>query len=290
MEWWLRFMPLQALADPTQRDHLPAPVAQRDRLRHRPGSSDRPTASCCCGRGARRIYFLRQFFDYPITLSPSTTLANLGLWRDDQDRRFATCGRLLFPIKPEKNLEDFFINRFGRELYRTFFKRLHREGLGRALRGDHRRVGRPADQGPLDREGDPRTSCASPRPPAARHRAEGHRDLAHRAVPLSQARARADVGRRWRAERARARRRDPPPSMEAVRLELADGRVTAVDGAPRPRPASGDDTPPTSSSPPCRSATWCAALDAAAAAPRSARSPRACVYRDFITVGLLLRG
>ena len=28
----------------------------------------------------------------------------------------------LFPVKPERNLEDFFVNRFGRELYLTFFK------------------------------------------------------------------------------------------------------------------------------------------------------------------------
>src|SRR5262249_23171797 len=28
----------------------------------------------------------------------------------------------LFPVNPERTLEDFFINRFGRELYETFFK------------------------------------------------------------------------------------------------------------------------------------------------------------------------
>jgi len=31
-------------------------------------------------------------------------------------------GALLFPRRPEKNLEDFIINRFGKELYSTFFK------------------------------------------------------------------------------------------------------------------------------------------------------------------------
>ncbi len=29
---------------------------------------------------------------------------------------------VIFPIKNEQNLEQFFINRFGRELYLTFFK------------------------------------------------------------------------------------------------------------------------------------------------------------------------
>src|SRR5258708_5427731 len=67
-----------------------------------------------------RIYFLRKFFTYPIQLSLDT-LKKLGLAR--------TMGILLsyikarlFPRKPEKSLEDFFINRFGDKLYRLFFK------------------------------------------------------------------------------------------------------------------------------------------------------------------------
>jgi len=67
-----------------------------------------------------RIYFMRSFFEYPLSLSPGT-LAKLGFWRTV---------RILFSYmkaqasqrKPEKSLEDFLINRFGQELYRTFFK------------------------------------------------------------------------------------------------------------------------------------------------------------------------
>lgn len=67
-----------------------------------------------------RILFLRKFFDYPISLSINTIL-NLGL------ARIIKIGssyfyRSVIPIKKEKNLEDFFINRFGYELYNTFFK------------------------------------------------------------------------------------------------------------------------------------------------------------------------
>lgn len=67
-----------------------------------------------------RIFFLRKFFDYPISLSIDT-IKKLGL------SRTAVIGlsylrRVLFPLKEEKNLEQFFINRFGEELYRTFFK------------------------------------------------------------------------------------------------------------------------------------------------------------------------
>lgn len=67
-----------------------------------------------------RIFYLRTFFDYPIKLN-TATLSKLGAAR--VVRIFISYVRIrLFPIKKEKNLEDFFINRFGKELYHTFFK------------------------------------------------------------------------------------------------------------------------------------------------------------------------
>lgn len=67
-----------------------------------------------------RIFFLRKFFDYPISLNYDT-FQNLGLSRT---LKIGTSylKTSLKPIKDEKSLEDFFINRFGRELYNTFFK------------------------------------------------------------------------------------------------------------------------------------------------------------------------
>jgi len=71
-------------------------------------------------RRLSRIYFLRKFFTYPIQLSIDT-LSKLGISR--------TVGILtsylkahVFKRKPEKSLEDFFINRFGKKLYLLFFK------------------------------------------------------------------------------------------------------------------------------------------------------------------------
>lgn len=67
-----------------------------------------------------RIYFLRKFFSYPISLSFQTVkllgpvrLISIG---------FSYIHARLFPISHEKSLEDFLINRFGKVLYRTFFK------------------------------------------------------------------------------------------------------------------------------------------------------------------------
>ena len=67
-----------------------------------------------------RIYFLRKFFEYPIQLS-AATLGNLGPWRTLRIG-FSYLRAMMFPIRKVDNLEQFFINRFGRELYLTFFK------------------------------------------------------------------------------------------------------------------------------------------------------------------------
>lgn len=67
-----------------------------------------------------RIYYLRKFFDYPITLT-GTTLKNLGLARTFKVGMSYLKSRVS-QIGPEKSLEDFLINRFGRQLYLTFFK------------------------------------------------------------------------------------------------------------------------------------------------------------------------
>ena len=67
-----------------------------------------------------RIYFLRSFFDYPISLS-AQTIRQLGAWRMFKIG-IGYIRAKLFPRKQENTLEDFLINRFGTELYLTFFK------------------------------------------------------------------------------------------------------------------------------------------------------------------------
>lgn len=67
-----------------------------------------------------RILFLNKFFNYPINLNIET-LKNLGLLRSLKIA-ISYFKIQLFPIKPEKSLADFYTNRFGKELYETFFK------------------------------------------------------------------------------------------------------------------------------------------------------------------------
>ena len=67
-----------------------------------------------------RIFYLRKLFDYPLKLNLAT-VRNLGAIRTAR-AGFSYMASAMRPIRPEKTLEDFLINRFGRHLYRTFFK------------------------------------------------------------------------------------------------------------------------------------------------------------------------
>ncbi|HEY3927921.1 MAG TPA: NAD(P)/FAD-dependent oxidoreductase [Candidatus Koribacter sp.] len=118
MEWWFQHMPIEA-------GHDELNITYQQQSRQVRGNGDRPSADqvdevMLVRQRRSRIYFLRRFFDYPIKLT-GDTLGKLGLARSTKIG-FSYIGTRLSPIKDEKNLEEFFINRFGRELYGTFFK------------------------------------------------------------------------------------------------------------------------------------------------------------------------
>lgn len=72
-----------------------------------------------CRDRVSRIYYLKKFFDYPISLK-FETFKNMGLARTMK----AGFGYLHSAIvkKPEDSLKNFYINRFGRPLYEMFFE------------------------------------------------------------------------------------------------------------------------------------------------------------------------
>lgn len=119
MDWWMRLLPLQASEDGQHE------ITYQQKTRTIVGNPSGPDPLkddkvMLTLQRQTRIYYLRKFFDYPVSLK-AQTLANLGLWRTMKigvSYLFAAA----FPIKPEENLEQFFINRFGKELYLTFFK------------------------------------------------------------------------------------------------------------------------------------------------------------------------
>lgn len=70
-------------------------------------------------RRVSRIYYLRRFFDYPVTLS-WLTLRNLGFSRTVSSGFSYLKSSIL--KRRESSLEDFYINRFGKKLYSMFFE------------------------------------------------------------------------------------------------------------------------------------------------------------------------
>jgi protoporphyrinogen oxidase len=119
MDWWLSMMPLQATNGTDQQ----ITYQQKSRtIAANPKGPDPAVEDNVLLTLQRqtRIYYLRKFFDYPVSLKVET-LSNLGLWRTFRIG-MSYMKAVAMPIKPEENLEQFLINRFGKELYLTFFK------------------------------------------------------------------------------------------------------------------------------------------------------------------------
>jgi protoporphyrinogen oxidase len=122
MNWWMNIMPVQAEGQTTfnisyqnkSREIDTASIGTID------NAGKDPDKVMLVRRRLSRIYFLRKFFTYPIQLSLDT-LTKLGLWTTIAIM-FSYLKAQLLPRKPEKNLEDFMINRFGQVLYKLFFK------------------------------------------------------------------------------------------------------------------------------------------------------------------------
>ncbi len=66
-----------------------------------------------------RIFFDDKFYDYPISLKPET-FKNMGLFKTIAVG-FSYLGAMIHK-RPEDNLENFYINRFGKKLYGMFFE------------------------------------------------------------------------------------------------------------------------------------------------------------------------
>jgi protoporphyrinogen oxidase len=131
MDWWLEQVPLQKSVS---EETLDLTYQRKSRSIRRTGSADPDTDDLVMMVRDRqsRIFFGGKFFDYPLTLSLATAW-NLGLIR---------CVRFgisyfwaqVVPSKPADNLETFFTQRFGRELYQTFFKSYTEKVWGKPCR------------------------------------------------------------------------------------------------------------------------------------------------------------
>lgn len=124
MDWWSALMPLQSA--PAYDDKL----LGRDKS-YADGNADPEVTDevMLLRERVSRIYYGGHFFDYPISLKPDT-IKNMGLittMRAGLSYLYACIFK-----RPETNLENFYINRFGKVLYSMFF-----EGYTHKLWGRH---------------------------------------------------------------------------------------------------------------------------------------------------------
>jgi protoporphyrinogen oxidase len=114
MNWWLNILPVEA---GQQAMDLAYQNKNKTVINAATGSGEHVML---IRNRLSRILFLRKLFDYPLSIN-FKTIGQLGMFRIIKIG-YSYMIAQLFPIKNEKSLEDFFINRFGKELYFTFFK------------------------------------------------------------------------------------------------------------------------------------------------------------------------
>ena len=124
MDWWLNILPLgqNAAEDMTINYRSQSRSIHASAIQN---GSDSEKVMLVRKR-ISRIYYHKKFYDYPLSLSFST-MRKLGFTK--LVKIAWSYGKIrLRPLKQVNSLQDFFINRFGKELYTTFFR-----GMGRAL-------------------------------------------------------------------------------------------------------------------------------------------------------------
>jgi len=131
MDWWMKVMPIAGAPDQAFIISYQNKSREVDPKKH-VSENKNPDNVMLIRERLSRIYYMKQFFDYPVTLS-GDTIKKLGIPKMMKIGMSYMWSRL-FQIKNEKSLEDFFINRFGRELYETFFKDYTEKVWGTACR------------------------------------------------------------------------------------------------------------------------------------------------------------
>ena len=112
--WWEKMMPMQGA--PAWDDIL----LERDVPLAQDGPDPQQEDGVMLSRTrVSRIYFDGKFYDYPISLKPETFI-NMGLVKTAKVG-LSYLAALVHKL-PEDNLENFYINRFGRQLYEMFFE------------------------------------------------------------------------------------------------------------------------------------------------------------------------
>ena len=124
MDWWRELMPLQGAPSFDDKKLL-----RESKLSENGPDPEKEDVVMLCRHRISRIYYKKHFFDYPISMKWST-IKNMGFFTTLK-AGFSYLFACVFK-KKETNLENFYINRFGKVLYGMFF-----EGYTAKLWGRH---------------------------------------------------------------------------------------------------------------------------------------------------------
>ena len=124
LQWWLNILPLEQKAG----EEIKITYQSKSRTFKNNDSRGSGNDVMLVRERNSRIYFLNQLFPYPIKLN-GEILNKLGVLRSF--RILASYfNSKIFPSQPETTLKDFLVNRFGNELYKTFFEAYTRKVWG----------------------------------------------------------------------------------------------------------------------------------------------------------------
>ncbi len=114
-EFWAKFMPTQGAPS---KDDIILGTTNKKLAENGPDPEKEDEVMLVRNR-VSRIYYLKKFFDYPISLKLKT-FTNMGFCRT-MKAGFGYVWSVVFK-KKEDSLRNFYINRFGRPLYEMFFE------------------------------------------------------------------------------------------------------------------------------------------------------------------------
>jgi protoporphyrinogen oxidase len=120
MRWWQEILPVaegQTDSDKALRVNYQQKTHDLIPEAFGPAASD---AVMLVRQRLSRIFYRRRFFEYPLKFNTSTVM-NMGLVETLRIGLSYSQAQII-QRSPENSLEDFFVNRFGDRLYRTFFK------------------------------------------------------------------------------------------------------------------------------------------------------------------------
>lgn len=122
LNWWNAILPLQRVKSGEQND-VQMVYQQKKKKIHPSSTGPDPVTDekvMLIRKRVSHIFYNQRFFDYPLSINWNA-LRNFGILPMFR-MGFSYVKARILPIRSEKTLEDFYINRFGQELYRTFFK------------------------------------------------------------------------------------------------------------------------------------------------------------------------